>query len=116
MDKASAWGLKGSGFDSGQGHVPWLLAYPQYGMCKRQLIDDTLSSLFLTLYLSPFLSVQNKIYFFKKIKIKKFSSIDGILFVLSSYKNNDPNAEDLLFYFKIQLLCYNHKVFKISSL
>ena len=28
MDRASAWGLKGPGFDSCQGHVPWLQAYP----------------------------------------------------------------------------------------
>ena len=29
MDRASAWGLKGPGFDSGQRYVPWLWAYPQ---------------------------------------------------------------------------------------
>ena len=34
VDRASACGLKGPGFDSGQGHVPWLQAHPQWGMCK----------------------------------------------------------------------------------
>nr|KAF6363166.1 hypothetical protein mPipKuh1_010163 [Pipistrellus kuhlii] len=29
MDRASPWGLKGPGFDSSQGHVPWLRAHPQ---------------------------------------------------------------------------------------
>nr|KAF6382619.1 hypothetical protein mPipKuh1_008975 [Pipistrellus kuhlii] len=29
MDRASAWGLKGPGIDSGQEHVPWLRAHPQ---------------------------------------------------------------------------------------
>ena len=29
MDRVSAWGLKGPGFDSSQGHVPWLRAHPQ---------------------------------------------------------------------------------------
>ena len=29
MDRVSARGLKGHGFDSGQGHVPWLRTYPQ---------------------------------------------------------------------------------------
>ncbi|KAK1334955.1 hypothetical protein QTO34_004528 [Cnephaeus nilssonii] len=29
VDGASACGLKGPGFDSGQGHVPWLRAHPQ---------------------------------------------------------------------------------------
>nr|KAF6382595.1 hypothetical protein mPipKuh1_008951 [Pipistrellus kuhlii] len=29
MDRALAWGLKGPGFNSGQGHIPWLRAYPQ---------------------------------------------------------------------------------------
>ena len=33
VDRASACGLKGPGFDSGQGHVPWLQVHP----CKRQL-------------------------------------------------------------------------------
>ena len=31
VDRASACGLKGPGFDSGQGHVPWLRAHPQWG-------------------------------------------------------------------------------------
>jgi hypothetical protein len=29
VDRALACGLKGHGFDSGQGHVPWLRAHPQ---------------------------------------------------------------------------------------
>ena len=29
VDRASACGLRGPGFDSGQGHVPWLRAQPQ---------------------------------------------------------------------------------------
>ncbi|CAK6443531.1 unnamed protein product [Pipistrellus nathusii] len=58
--RALACGLKGPGFDFGQGHVPWLRAHPQEGVCKRQLIDDSLSSMFLTLYPSLFLSVKKK--------------------------------------------------------
>ena len=32
MDRASAWGLKGPGFDSSQGHVPWLRAHQVGGV------------------------------------------------------------------------------------
>nr|KAF6343089.1 hypothetical protein mPipKuh1_010796 [Pipistrellus kuhlii] len=55
--RASVCGLKGPGFDSGQGHVPWLRAHPQWGVCKRQLVGVSLSLTFLTLYPSQFLSV-----------------------------------------------------------
>nr|KAF6303971.1 hypothetical protein mMyoMyo1_008954 [Myotis myotis] len=60
VDGASACGLRGPGFDSGQGHVPGLRAYPQWEMCRRQLIDVSLSSMFLALCLSPFLSVESQ--------------------------------------------------------
>nr|KAF6309710.1 hypothetical protein mPipKuh1_009160 [Pipistrellus kuhlii] len=60
VDRASACGLNGPGFDSGQGHVPSLWAHPRCGVCKRQPIDDSLSSMFLTLYPSLFLSVKNQ--------------------------------------------------------
>ena len=60
VDRASACRLKGPRFDSSQGHVPWLRAHPQEGVCNNQLIDDSLSSIFLTLYLSLFLSVKNQ--------------------------------------------------------
>ena len=43
-------GLKGPRFYYGQGHVPWLWAHPQWGLCKRQLIDVSLPVMFLTLY------------------------------------------------------------------
>nr|KAF6379101.1 hypothetical protein mMyoMyo1_009938 [Myotis myotis] len=61
VDRASACRLKGPRFDSSQGHVPWLWAHPQWGLCRRQLIDVSLSSMFLTLCPSPFLSVKNLI-------------------------------------------------------
>ena len=48
VDRASVWELKGPGFDSGQGHVHWLRACPQRGVCRRQLVDVS-SSLFLSL-------------------------------------------------------------------
>ena len=60
VGRALACGLKGPGFDSSQEHVPWLRAHPQWGVCKRQLINDSLSSMFLTLYPSLFLSVKNQ--------------------------------------------------------
>nr|KAF6369355.1 hypothetical protein mMyoMyo1_010702 [Myotis myotis] len=60
VDGASACGLKGPRFDTGQGHVPWLRAHPQWGVCRRQLIDVSRSLMFLTLYPSPFLSVKNQ--------------------------------------------------------
>nr|KAF6328957.1 hypothetical protein mPipKuh1_008286 [Pipistrellus kuhlii] len=60
VDRALACRLKGPGFNSGQGHVPWLRAHPQCGVCRRQLMDVSLSSMFLTLYPSPSLSVKNQ--------------------------------------------------------
>ena len=69
VDRASACGLKGPGFDSGQGHVPWLRAHPQWGVRRRQLINVSLSWMFLTLYPSLFLSVKKSIkYIIKKRK------------------------------------------------
>nr|KAF6272745.1 hypothetical protein mPipKuh1_010715 [Pipistrellus kuhlii] len=50
--RASVCGLKGPGFDSGQGHVHWLRAHPRWGVCKRQLVDVSLSLMFLALCLS----------------------------------------------------------------
>ena len=50
-------------------------------MCKRQLIDDSFSSMFLTLYPSLFLSVKNKYTF----KFTKISSFFGSYFLLKIY-------------------------------
>ena len=47
VDKALACGLKGPRFDSSQGHVPWLCAHPQWGVCKKQLINVSLPSMLL---------------------------------------------------------------------
>nr|KAF6374146.1 hypothetical protein mPipKuh1_009385 [Pipistrellus kuhlii] len=58
--RASACGLKGPRFDSGQGHVHWLRAHPWWGVCRRQLVDVSLSSTFLALYPSLLLSVKNQ--------------------------------------------------------
>ena len=60
VDRKSVCGLKGPRFNSGQKHVHWLRAHPQCGMCKRQLVNVSLSSTFLTLYPSAFLSVENQ--------------------------------------------------------
>ena len=60
VDRASACKLKGHRFDSGQGHVPWLRANPRVEVCRRQLIDVSLSLVFQTLYPSPFLSVKSQ--------------------------------------------------------
>ena len=49
----------------GCGHIP------SRGWCKRQLIDDSLSSMFLTLYSSLFISVKKSIkYIFKNFNMK----------------------------------------------
>ena len=66
--RASVCGLKGPGFDSGLGHVHWLRAHPRWGVCRRQLVDVSLSLTFLALYPSPFLSVEKSI---KYILIRK---------------------------------------------
>nr|KAF6378932.1 hypothetical protein mMyoMyo1_009805 [Myotis myotis] len=78
VDRASAYGLKGPRFYSSQGHVPWLRAHPQWGMCKRQMIDISLSSMFLTLSLSlPLCKKSIKIYTFKERCRNQFGSVDG---------------------------------------
>jgi hypothetical protein len=65
VDRASACRLKGPGFDSGQGHMPWLWAQSPVGACGRQPISDSLSSLmFLFLFPSRFLSEINIFIFF----------------------------------------------------
>nr|KAF6330287.1 hypothetical protein mMyoMyo1_012278 [Myotis myotis] len=61
VDRALDFRLKGPRFNSSQGLVPWLWAHPQWGVCRRQLIDVSLSSMFLTLYPSPFLSVKKSV-------------------------------------------------------
>nr|KAF6382451.1 hypothetical protein mPipKuh1_008831 [Pipistrellus kuhlii] len=58
VDSVMACRLKDSRFDSDQGHVPWLWAHSQSGVCRRQLINVSLSLMFLTLYSSPFLPVK----------------------------------------------------------
>nr|KAF6316203.1 hypothetical protein mPipKuh1_008714 [Pipistrellus kuhlii] len=85
VDRASPYELKGPGFDYGQGHVPWLRAHPQYGVCKRQLIDDSLSSMFLTLYPSLFLSVKKSInyIFLKKENQYNLTSFNSPLYNLT---------------------------------
>ena len=63
VDRASAYGLKGPKFDSGQGHMPRLQAPSPEGACRRQPINDSLSPLMilsLSPSPSPFLSEINK--------------------------------------------------------
>nr|KAF6353588.1 hypothetical protein mPipKuh1_010501 [Pipistrellus kuhlii] len=71
VDRASACGVEGSGFDSGQGTCLGCNLYPHWGTCRRQPINDSLSLLmFLSLFPSPFLSEINKDIFLKnKIKV-----------------------------------------------
>ena len=56
VDRALVCGLKSPRFDSGQGHVPWLWVHPQLGVCKRLLVNVSLSSTFLALCPSLFKS------------------------------------------------------------
>ena len=82
VDRASACELKGPWFDFSQGHVHWLWAHPQWGVCRRQLVGvsliiDVSSSLSLSLSLCKKI---NKIYIFLKkrrvllfyIKVSKY--------------------------------------------
>ena len=77
VDRAFACRLKGLRFDSGQGHVLWLRAHSQWWVCRRQMIDVSLSSVSKSLSLF-LLSVKNKIYFKNK----------GDMFVVSRGKGN----------------------------
>nr|KAF6296103.1 hypothetical protein mMyoMyo1_009211 [Myotis myotis] len=76
VDRASACRPKGPGFDSGQGHVPWLQAPPRPGPWLELMQEATnrcvsLTSMFLSVFPSLFHSLSKSMEKYSRVRINK---------------------------------------------